>query len=147
MAPTIDDPLRSDHERLGVLLTRLKERARGPDPEASRVLLELSTGLRRHIDFEERELFPTLRRSPRPPLERTIESLVIDHQVILEKLETLRIHLEQGRGVEAEQTATDLEIYLEGHNRDEEIGLYSHAARGITAAEHETLVRKFQGDP
>lgn len=144
MAEKIDDLLRSDHERLNALWSRLKGLIDQIDPEAPRVLAEFSSGLKRHIEFEETELFPALRRSLRRPSERAIESLVIDHQVILEQLDLLRIHFGHRRIVEALQAAGRLETFLEGHNRDEEIGVYHDADRVISAADHASLVARFR---
>jgi len=143
MAETIDDLLRSDHDRLNSLWSSLKGLIDRLDPEASRALAEFTAGLRRHIEFEEAELFPALRRSIRRPSERALESLVIDHQVILEQLDILRIHFQHGRIVEALKAAGRLETFLEGHNRDEEIGVYHDAARVISAADHASLAARF----
>ena len=133
MAETLDDLLRADHDRLDLLLSFAKE-----DPAAA---WELRVGLLRHIAFEEELLFPALKGIP----ERTIESLKIDHEVIRGHLDRLVGFAQEGNAARQAETAGTLEIYLQGHNRDEEFGVYREIEARIPAPARAALIEKLKG--
>ena len=133
MAEALDDLLRADHDRLDLLLAFA-----GEDPAAA---WELRVGLLRHIAFEEESLFPALKGIP----ERTIESLRIDHEVIRGHLDRLVGFAQAGDSAGQAETAVTLEIHLQGHNRDEEFGVYREIERRIPEADRAALIAKLKG--
>ena len=133
MGESLDDLLRADHDRLDGLLGRART-----DAAAAR---ELKAGLIRHIAFEEEALFPALQGNP----DRTIESLKIDHEIIRGHLDRLVEFAEGGDAARQTETAGMLEIYLQGHNRDEEFGVYREIERGIPEPDRAALVARFRG--
>src|SRR5262245_2616427 len=133
MAETLDDLLRADHDRLDRLLGRARR-----DPAA---VQELRSGLLRHIAFEEESLFPALKGISH----RTIESLKIDHEVIRGHLDRLASFAETGDEARQTDTAGTLEIYLQGHNRDEEFGVYREIERQISEPDRAALIAKLKG--
>jgi hypothetical protein len=133
MADTLDDLLRTDHDRLDHLLARARR-----DPAAAR---ELRVGLFRHIAFEEESLFPALKGIS----VRTIESLKIDHEVIRGHLDRLVSFAGAGDAAGQSDAAATLEIYLQGHNRDEEFGVYREIAGRIPEPDRAALIAKWKG--
>ena len=128
MAEALDDLLRADHDRLDLLLARgRRERA------AAR---ELKSGLLRHIAFEEESLFPALKGIS----DRMIESLKIDHEVIRGHVDRLVSFAEAGNAAGQADTAGTLEIYLQGHNRDEEFGVYREIEGRISEPDRAALI-------
>lgn len=134
MAEALDDLLRADHDRLDLLLDRARR-----EPAAAR---ELQSGLLRHIAFEEESLFPALKGIS----DRTIESLRIDHEVIRGHLDRLVGFAEEGNGAGQADAAGTLEIYLQGHNRDEEFGVYREIERRISEPDRAALSAKLLKD-
>jgi hypothetical protein len=127
---SLDDALTDDHVRLDVLLRTLIDAAARRTPDCPAALDDFERRLLRHMDWEERALFPALRAGADPALLRNLESLVIDHDRLREALATLRSEVREGRWPEAGRSLEALGIFLEGHNRDEETGAYTAASRG-----------------
>jgi hemerythrin HHE cation binding domain-containing protein len=132
MTESLDDLLRADHDRLDLLLSFA-----GEDPAAA---WELRVGLLRHIAFEEESLFPALKGIP----ERTIESLKIDHEVIRGHLDRLAGFAQEGDAASQTDTAATLKIYLQGHNRDEEFGVYREIEARIPEPARAALIAKLK---
>ena len=133
MTESLDDLLRADHDRLDMLLGHARN-----DVAAAR---ELRAGLLHHIAFEEESLFPALKGIA----DRTIESLKIDHEVIRGHLDRLVDFAEKGESANQTDVAGTLEIYLQGHNRDEEFGVYREIARLISEPARAALIAKLKG--
>jgi hypothetical protein len=139
---TIDDLLRDDHERLSGIFRRFRQSIGGNGAAAGREFRRFRRGLERHIAFEEEVLFPAMRRAGHP--ERSLDSLAADHEVIAEHLEAVQEALDSGDADRARRAAESLDIYLEGHNRDEEAGVYREAFRSLAAAEGAGLAGAFR---
>jgi hemerythrin-like domain-containing protein len=133
MTESLDDLLRADHDRLDMLLGHARN-----DVAAAR---KLRAGLLHHIAFEEEALFPALKGIA----DRTIESLKIDHEIIRGHLDRLVEFAEQGDEGRQTDIAATLEIYLQGHNRDEEFGVYREIDSRVPEAERVVLVAKWKG--
>ena len=142
MTESLDDHLRADHERLDLLLERIRRDVEVNDRSVVAAAREFSKGLRRHISFEEESLFPALKGVAGRPSDRAFESLLIDHAVILEHLDLLLQLVERGDSAAARPVADKLEIYLQGHNREEESGVYRDAERLIPERDRATLIAK-----
>ena len=102
---------------------------------------ELRSGLLHHIAFEEEALFPALKGIA----DRTIESLKIDHEIIRGHLDRLVSFAEAGDKAGQADTAATLEIYLQGHNRDEEFGVYREIDARIGEPDRTALIAKLKG--
>lgn len=129
--PSIDDALTADHVALDGLFAGLRSAAERRDPGAVKLLAAFEQRLSRHMTWEETVLFPALRAADARYPEKKIESLVIDHARIREQIETLAALLRDG--TPASEAVQDLWVLLEGHNRDEEKGVYTDADRMIPA--------------
>ncbi len=139
MTEQIGDVLQDDHARLDAAMRRL-EAAIHAGEDALPAWSAVAEGLDAHIRFEEEELFPALTRTPA----KVIESLVLDHLRIRESLERLRGFLDADDTGGAAGELCDLRIYLDGHNRDEEIGVYRDADRRLSPDEHARMIAAFR---
>ncbi|MBI2930594.1 MAG: hemerythrin domain-containing protein [Planctomycetes bacterium] len=145
MTQSISDALQADHERLDGVFATLTDQIRERRPDAMETLEKLRTGLDNHIRFEEEVLFRAVRGATRAYPLRGIESLTIDHERIREMLAALRATVDRGDFAGAESAADELKVHLDGHNRDEEIGIYRDADRLLSEAEHARLLTIFSG--
>jgi len=143
---SVDDALTEDHVRLDGLFSGLRSAVARRDPGAAAAQDAFERRLFRHMTWEEEILFPALRAAAARYPERKIESLVIDHARIREKLLDLAAQLRGSAWIEAGQAVEDLWALLEGHNRDEEKGVYSDADRMIPAAERVRLLSRWRGE-
>jgi hemerythrin-like domain-containing protein len=138
--PSVDDALTGDHVQLDDLFRKLRDAVELQDPGAAASLAEFERRLFRHMTWEEEMLFPALRAAdPRYP-GRKIESLVIDHARIREKLLDLAAGIQDRDRTGASRAVDDLWVFLEGHNRDEEKGVYTDADRIIPEGERRRLL-------
>lgn len=133
---SVDDVLGADHERVSVLLRALRD---APESAAFR---SLDAALRRHIRWEEEVLFPAVRPRATEAEKRSIDSLRIDHERIGETLDRIASALGSGGLADARQGLERLDIYLRGHNYDEEHGVYVEADRYLSAAERRALLAR-----
>ena len=134
---SIDDVLGADHERIGSLLQSFAEAWRSGSAEAPGLLRRIDRSLRAHIRWEEEALFPAVKERATAAERRSIESLEIDHVRIGETLEALT------SGGDVAALLGQLEIYLKGHNYDEEHGVYVEADRYLTPDERRRLLERF----
>jgi len=137
---SVDDALTEDHVQLDGLFRQLRFALERRDPTAEPARAEFERRLLRHMTWEEGILYPALRAAQHDYPEKKIESLVIDHERIREKLQDLAAAI---RGLDwsaASGHGEDLWVLLEGHNRDEEKGVYTDADRKIPEAERRRLV-------
>jgi hemerythrin-like domain-containing protein len=137
---SIADVLGAVHERLdGVFVAFQRDLAAG-GAKAAAQLEDLRQGFDHHIRFEEDVLFPAvLEARPTYPV-RLIDSLKIDHERIRNLLAELQACLQIPDLEGARNLAEDLRIFLDGHNRDEEYGIYREADRIFSTREQVTLL-------
>lgn len=140
----IHESLESDHARLDGMLRRLDSEIASGSPCAPETAAEFRHGLEAHIRWEEEVLFPAMLEADAPRQSRSIESLTIDHRRILESLERIDEGLAASDGPAAAGALRDLRIYLQGHNRDEEIGIYAEADRRLPEEERRRLLERFR---
>jgi len=94
------------------------------------------------MTWEEETLFPALRAADDRYPGKKIESLVIDHARIRERLGALASEIGGMEWADANRSVEDLWVLLEGHNRDEEKGVYTDADRLIPeSGRRDLLVR------
>jgi len=141
---SLDDALTDDHVRLDGLLRGLLASAARRAPEIPDALDLFGHGLLRHMTWEERALFPALRDGADPPLQRNLESLVIDHDRLREVLASLQAEVEGRRWPQVLQSLENLRIFLEGHNRDEEKGAYTAADHRLSEADRGRLLAEWR---
>jgi hemerythrin-like domain-containing protein len=126
-AASIDDALTDDHVQLDGLFRAVRTAIglRSPGAESAQAAFEQR--LFRHMTWEEQSLFPALVHArPNYPA-RKIESLQIDHERIREKLRELAAAVTARDWPQGAACVEDLWVLLEGHNRDEEKGVYTDA--------------------
>jgi hypothetical protein len=96
-----------------------------------------------HMQWEEDRLFPIVPPSPRMAA-RHLESLRIDHERIRRALADLALALERKELPAARSVLEELNIFLAGHNGDEEVGVYREADRVLDATEKLRLAQSFR---
>jgi len=141
---SVDDALTDDHVRLDGLFRTLRRSVENRDPRTEAVRSEFERRLLRHMTWEEETLFPALRAADGRYPAKKIESLVIDHDRIREGLRELASELVALEWTGANQSVEDLWVLLEGHNRDEEKGVYTDADRLIPEAERQVLLARWR---
>jgi uncharacterized protein (DUF2249 family) len=141
----IQEALEWDHDRLDALLAALFEARDAKDYERARILvLQFELGLRRHIRFEEEELFPAF--ETRSGLSRSSGPTGVmraEHREIEALLEGLVVSAGLP-GYGATLLREDLVRRLHWHNQKEEGVLYPHVERALGADESDGLVARFQ---
>jgi hypothetical protein len=137
---SVDDALTDDHVRLDGLMRSLRRSIERRDPGSEAVRLEFEKRLFRHMTWEEETLFPALRAADDRYPGKKIESLVIDHARIRERLQDLASDIGAAEWTSANRSVEDLWVLLEGHNRDEEKGVYTDADRLISEPERRALL-------
>jgi regulator of cell morphogenesis and NO signaling len=137
---SLDDALTEDHVQLDGLFRRVRRAVELQDPAAESARTGFERRLLRHMTWEEEILFPALRAAQAGYPEKKIESLVIDHARIREKLQELAEAIRGRDWTPAAGAVEDLWVLLEGHNRDEEKGVYTDADRRIPEADRRRLV-------
>ena len=137
---SVDDALTDDHVRLDGLMRSLRLSIERRDLKSEAVRMEFEKRLFRHMSWEEETLFPTLRAADGRYPGKKIESLVIDHARIRERLQDLASDIGATDWTGADRSVEDLWVLLEGHNRDEEKGVYTDADRLIAEAQRRALL-------
>lgn len=141
---SLDDLLGADHQRLDGRLSALEAAIGARSGEASDALKRFSAGLMRHMTWENEVLFPAVRGLATPAQRRSIESLEIDHERLRETLEALEASLAAADFGAAREQGTWLRALLQGHNYDEEHGVYEEADRLLSPAERRRLADQFR---
>ena len=142
---SLDDALRADHERLDALLSQLNSSLAAGPQAAAAALAPFSQGLKRHMAWEDESLFPAVKQVASTKERRSIESLEIDHERLRETLRSLESALAAGDVGAAEPLASWLSTLLQGHNYDEEHGVYVEADRLLDRDERRRLIERFEG--
>jgi iron-sulfur cluster repair protein YtfE (RIC family) len=137
---SVDDALTDDHVRLDGLFRNLRRSVENRDPGSEAVRKEFEGRLLRHMTWEEETLFPALRAADDRYPGKKIESLVIDHARIRERLQDLASDIGATEWTGANRSVEDLWVLLEGHNRDEEKGVYTDADRLISESDRRALL-------
>ena len=141
---SVDDALTDDHVRLDGLFRTLRRSVEIRDPRTEAVRSEFERRLLRHMTWEEETLFPALRAADARYPGKKIESLVIDHDRIREGLRELASEVVALEWTGANQSVENLWVLLEGHNRDEEKGVYTDSDRLIPEAERQVLLARWR---
>jgi hypothetical protein len=141
---SVDDALTDDHVQLDGLFGNLRRSVGTRDPGTEAVRGEFERRLLRHMTWEEETLFPALRDADDRYPGKKIESLVIDHARIRERLRDLASEIAAKDWSGAGRSVDDLWVHLEGHNRDEEKGVYTDADRLIPEPERRALLARWR---
>lgn len=141
---SIDDALTEDHVQLDGLFRSMRTAVGLQDAGEGVVQSEFERRLFRHMKWEEEEFFSALRGLPAGYPERKIESLEIDHNRIREKLHELSAAVRSRDWAQAGQFVDDLWVLLEGHNRDEEKGVYTDGDRLISQEDRRRLLERWR---
>lgn len=140
---SLEDRLTRHHERIDALMQRLSAALSGRSEGAAGVFHELAAQLEYHMTWEDEQLFPAVRECVPSFPARSLESLSIDHERIRSTLATLRGAVASGDGPGARSSLDALRVFLEGHNRDEEFGIYPAADRGLCEDRRRKLLESF----
>jgi len=141
---SVDDALGDDHARLGALLEELIRAVSAASPAAQALLARLTRGLLHHMAWEDQALFPAVKALGSAKERRSIESLEIDHERLRETLQRLETALAAGNHVASGPLVNWLKMLLQGHNYDEEHGVYGEANRLINEEERRNLIERFE---
>ena len=140
---SIDDVLGADHQRLDAVLTELEAAIGAKSTAAAGPLKSFAAGLRRHMAWENEHLFPAVRARATAAQQRSIDSLIIDHERLSETLAELEASVAGADFIPARDQAAWLRKLLQGHNYDEEHGAYVEADRYLTDDERKDLIARF----
>jgi iron-sulfur cluster repair protein YtfE (RIC family) len=123
-ASTVTQYLKDDHRRLDALIdevgARLKERAFA---DAGRRFAEFAAGLHRHIEIEERILFPVYEERTQITQGPT-QVMRFEHREIRRLMDAIAAALKEENAPHATEGLGALVEILTGHNRKEERVLY-----------------------
>jgi iron-sulfur cluster repair protein YtfE (RIC family) len=140
---SVDDALRGDHERLDALLQELDSAVSAASPAAPGALRSFSRALLHHMAWEDHALFPAVKVLASGKERRSIESLEIDHERLRDTLQSLESTLSTGDAGTATMLVRWLKTLLQGHNYDEEHGVYVEADRLLPRSERRGLIERF----
>ena len=142
---TVNEALSWDHDRLDGLEARaFAARDHGDLVHAATLFSVFAFGLRRHIRFEEKVLFPEF--ETKAGFSSTMgptEVMRVEHREILEILERIERAIGQGDSSVA-SLRQDLHAVLGDHNLKEENIVYPGTDRALTALERDALVARIQ---
>lgn len=147
---SLDEILGADHQRLDGRLSAVEGAIEGRSEDASPTVKAFSDGLLRHMTWENEVLFPAVRGLATPAQRKSIESLQIDHERLRETLQALEASIAASDFTAARDHVAWLRTLLQGHNYDEEHGVYVEADRLLTADDRRRLAAQFKalpGDP
>lgn len=131
-APSINESLTEDHDRLDGLLESFQEWRAKDVGMAKDFLTQFTLGLRRHLRWEETILFPLFeRKTGQTGLTNTLRG---EHEEIREWLAALGNKVEQNDAA-CDHEAKMLVEELGGHNAREEYALYPELDRLLTDEE------------
>ncbi|MBI4243898.1 MAG: hemerythrin domain-containing protein [Planctomycetes bacterium] len=141
---SIDDALSHDHEKLDALLKQVESAIASHSGETGKLTGTFIKRLAYHMTWEENVLFPAVQRCCSCKGHRSIESLVSDHERIQESLDNLKAAIEVMSWDLAKDHLDNLKVLLQGHNYDEERGVYLDADRLLDNKMREEYLKKFQ---
>ena len=135
-----------DHDRLDALLEAAGESvASSSFDEARARFAELACGLGRHIDIEERVVFPVFERGEAPSGPTAV--MRFEHERIRPAIHAIETALERSNAPAFHDCVESLLALLGEHNTKEEAVLYPAIDRMLTAAERAALVVRAQALP
>jgi hemerythrin-like domain-containing protein len=141
---SLDDVLGADHGRLAGLLSALEAAIGSGSKNGTGALEQFSGGLVRHMTWEEAALFPAVRGLATPAQRKSIESLEIDHDRLRETLTALEASMIAADFGPARTRVEWLKTLLQGHNYDEEHGVYVEADRLLSPDDRRRLLEEFR---
>ncbi|MBI4242792.1 MAG: hemerythrin domain-containing protein [Planctomycetes bacterium] len=141
---SIDDSLSKDHEQLDQLLQKIENTLSACSAEVISLLQEFKSRLSHHMKWEETVLFPAVKECCTQEQKRSIESLEIDHERIRETLNNLIMSVEENFREPAKEHLEQLKIFLQGHNYDEEHGVYAEADQQLDEKTRERCLNLFK---
>lgn len=131
-APSINDFLTEDHDRLDGLLESFQECRTKDSAEAKDFLTQFTVGLQRHLRWEESILFPLFeQKTGQSGLTNTLRG---EHEEIREWLAALNQKVEQN-DADCDHAEKMLVEELGGHNAREEYALYPELDKLLTEEE------------
>lgn len=141
---SVDDQLALDHERLDQLLENTRRGLETRSGEAGQALESFDKALSVHMEWEEKYLFPAVSARASARSRRSIESLEIDHERIRGALADACQRLAEGRWAESLESLSMASTFLEGHNYDEEHGVYVEADKLLEPGQRRALLELFE---
>jgi regulator of cell morphogenesis and NO signaling len=143
-APSINESLTEDHDRLDGLLESFQEwRAKDTD-RAKDFLMLFTLGLRRHLQWEETVLFPLFeQKKGQTGLTNTLRG---EHEEIREWLGALNQKIEQN-DADCDHEEKMLVEELGGHNAREEYALYPELDKLLTDVEKDAAFEAMAAVP
>jgi hemerythrin-like domain-containing protein len=121
----VSERLGADHRRLNDLLAATKRaRAEGDTEAARRRFQAFREGLERHIEVEERVLFPAFETSSGTTPDGPTAGLRMEHRELRKLLAEVAAQLEQALPAGEAPILAVLEARLDAHNGIEERGVY-----------------------
>lgn len=144
---SVDDVPGADHRRLDGLLDRIAEAPVSRSGAAAASVADFERSRVRHMDGEESVLFPAVRERTSAAGRRRLESLEIDHERIRETPAAWRNAVGDNSWDSAASPLDRLRVYLQGHNDDEEHGVYRETDRLFDEGARRELPGRFPPDP
>lgn len=141
----VTEALAWDHDRLDALEQRaFAQRAAGDHAGAATTYLEFAHGLRRHIGFEERILFPEFEARAGLPSDAGPTAVMrFEHREIESLLARIAARIGDA-GAPVEGARAELHRILGDHNLKEERVVYPGTDRLLSDGERDELVRRIQ---
>jgi len=140
---SVDDALGRDHQRMDGLLRNLQEAILSNGSGAREALDRFARDLVHHMTWEEETLFPAVKSLAGAKERRSIESLEIDHERLRDTLRNLESSIAGEDFAAAQGLVRWLETLLQGHNCDEEHGVYVEADHLVNPAERRAMIERF----
>lgn len=139
MSESLDDFLSDDHNRLDELIATFQERKDEKPVEAAEFLAEFTSGLLRHLVWEETILFPLFeQKTAQTALTNTLRA---EHEEIRAWLTALNDKVEEG-DADCDHEAAMLVNELGAHNGREEQSLYPRLDKLLSDAEKQAAFER-----
>ncbi len=143
-APSINDFLTEDHDRLDGLLETFQDWRAWDSPRAKDSLAQFTVGLQRHLRWEESILFPLFeQKTGQSGLTNTLWG---EHEEIRERLAALNQKVEQN-DADCDHEEKMLVEELGGHNAREEYALYPELDKLLTEEEQQATFEAMAAVP
>ncbi len=143
-APSINDFLTGDHDRLDGLLETFQELRTKDSAKAKDFLTQFTVGLQRHLRWEESILFPLFeQKTGQSGLVNTLRG---EHEEIREWLAALNQKVEQ-KDADCAHEEKMLVEELGGHNAREEYALYPELDKLLNEEEQKATFEAMAAEP
>ncbi len=143
-APSINNFLTEDHDRLDGLLETFQEWRAKDSARARDLLTQFTVGLQRHLRWEESILFPLFeQKTGQSGLANTLRG---EHEEIREWLAALNQKVEQN-DADCDHEEKMLVEELGGHNAREEYALYPELDKLLTEEEQKATFGAMAAEP